>query len=129
MNGQRRSNGASCRMNSFPTKASLTTYTCTITLIVNTSAQSPINPLEHTMTFYELVNVAQAIASRIDVQWGFFITIHMALLGGALFLGNAVPKPGKIVAAILRRVALCIFAISLFTIASRPRDNSKTTVI
>lgn len=48
------------------------------------------------MTFYELMDIATAVANRIDVQWGFFITIHMALLGGIFFIDKPIPLIGKL---------------------------------
>ena len=50
------------------------------------------------MNFYELVDVSQSIASRMDVQWGFFVSIHLALLGGVFFIDRPVPVHGKVAA-------------------------------
>jgi hypothetical protein len=33
-----------------------------------------------------------------DVQWGFFVSIHLALLGGVFFIDRPVPVHGKLAA-------------------------------
>ena len=38
------------------------------------------------MTLYELFDLATSTANRGDVQWGLFITIHMALFGGIIYV-------------------------------------------
>lgn len=53
------------------------------------------------MDFFELVNVAQSVAARIDVQWGFFLTIHMALLGGIIYVDRPLSVVEKTVAIII----------------------------
>ncbi|WP_286828264.1 MULTISPECIES: hypothetical protein [Kordiimonas] len=49
------------------------------------------------MTLYELMDLAQSISSRIDVQWGFFITIHLALLGGIIYVDRPLKKAEKLI--------------------------------
>ena len=62
------------------------------------------------MTFYELIDVAQSVAARIDVQWGFFLTFHLALLGGIVYVDRPLSKMKKGVAVVLYSV----FAIMSF---------------
>lgn len=38
------------------------------------------------MTPSELLEVAIAIGNRIDVQWGLFITVHLAIFGGIIYV-------------------------------------------
>jgi hypothetical protein len=38
------------------------------------------------MTAYELFDIALGISNRIDVQWGLFITIHLAIFGGIIYV-------------------------------------------
>jgi hypothetical protein len=38
------------------------------------------------MTPYELLMIAAGINNRIDVQWGLFISIHLALFGGIIYV-------------------------------------------
>ena len=53
------------------------------------------------MTLFELVLISQDIAARVDVQWGFFITVHMALFGGIVYVDRPLKVPEKWVAMIL----------------------------
>ena len=50
------------------------------------------------MTLYELINLIQNIGFRIDAQWGFFLTVHMALFGGIIYVDRPLRKTEKIVA-------------------------------
>lgn len=61
------------------------------------------------MTFYELIDVAQSVAARIDVQWGFFLTMHMALLGGIIYVDRPLSTTEK---------SLAIFLYSVFAVMS-----------
>ena len=56
------------------------------------------------MTPYELIDIAQSVSARIDVQWGFFLTIHMALLGGIIYVDRPLSVMEK------------TFAVALYTI-------------
>jgi len=53
------------------------------------------------MSLYELVIISQGVSDRIDVQWGFFITIHMALFGGIVYVDRPLKLPEKWVAIFL----------------------------
>jgi hypothetical protein len=64
------------------------------------------------MSAYELIDIAQSIASRIDVQWGFFLTIHLALLGGIIYVDRPLSATEKTFAVGLYSV----FAVMNFRI-------------
>lgn len=53
------------------------------------------------MTLYELFDISQGISDRIDVQWGFFITVHMALFGGIVYVDRPLKLAEKWVAMLL----------------------------
>ena len=53
------------------------------------------------MTLYELIDLSQNIGNRVDVQWGFFLTVHMALFGGIIYVDRPLRKAEKIVAIVL----------------------------
>ena len=38
------------------------------------------------MTLYELFDITISIGNRIDIQWGLFITVHMAIFGGIIYV-------------------------------------------
>ena len=38
------------------------------------------------MTAYEIISVAQSTGDRLDAQWAMFITVHLALLGGIIYV-------------------------------------------
>jgi hypothetical protein len=38
------------------------------------------------MSLHGLIAISQGVSDRIDVQWGSFITIHMALFGGIIYV-------------------------------------------
>jgi hypothetical protein len=64
------------------------------------------------MSTYELIDIAQSVASRIDVQWGFFLTIHLALLGGIIYVDRPLSTTEKTFAVTL----YSIFAVMNFRI-------------
>lgn len=64
------------------------------------------------MTPYELIDIAQSVSARIDVQWGFFLTIHMALLGGIIYVDRPLSTTEKIIAVAL----YTLFAVANFRI-------------
>ena len=53
------------------------------------------------MTLYELIELSQGIGYRIDAQWGFFLTVHMALFGGIIYVDRPLRKTEKLVAVAL----------------------------
>ena len=53
------------------------------------------------MDLYNLIELTQNIGFRIDAQWGFFLTVHMALFGGIIYVDRPLRKTEKIVAIAL----------------------------
>ena len=53
------------------------------------------------MTPYELFDISLALGNRIDVQWGLFLSVHLALLGGIVFADRSLRRPEKIGAAVI----------------------------
>lgn len=47
------------------------------------------------MTPYELFDLAISTANRADVQWGLFITVHMALFGGIIYVDRPLKRLEK----------------------------------
>jgi len=47
------------------------------------------------MSVYELFDIATATANRADLQWGLFITIHMALFGGIVYVDRPLKRLEK----------------------------------
>ena len=47
------------------------------------------------MSAYELFDIATATANRADLQWGLFITIHMALFGGIVYVDRPLKRLEK----------------------------------
>jgi hypothetical protein len=50
------------------------------------------------MALFELIELTQNIGFRVDAQWGFFLTVHMALFGGIIYVDRPLQKTEKIVA-------------------------------
>ncbi len=50
------------------------------------------------MTAYELISITLSIGNRIDIQWGMFITVHMALFGAIIYVDRPLRTPEKIAA-------------------------------
>ena len=50
------------------------------------------------MEFYKTIEIAITSGNRIDAQWGFFITIHLAILGGIIYVDRPLSIIEKIVA-------------------------------
>ena len=51
------------------------------------------------MTAYELLDISQSIGNRVDVQWGLFITVHLAIFGGVIYVDRplrALEKAGAL---------------------------------
>ena len=47
------------------------------------------------MTLYELFDLANSAANRADIQWGLFITIHMAIFGGIIYVDRPLRRSEK----------------------------------
>ncbi len=48
------------------------------------------------MTPYELFDLMISIANRADIQWGLFITIHMAIFGGIIYVDRPLTRSEKV---------------------------------
>ncbi|MBL4827938.1 MAG: hypothetical protein JKY66_09550 [Spongiibacteraceae bacterium] len=67
------------------------------------------------MTAYQLIDITSNIGNRIDVQWILFVTVHMALFGGIIY----VDRPLRL----LEKIATCFiytgFACLNYIVISR----------
>ncbi len=53
------------------------------------------------MTPYELFDLVIATANRVDIQWGLFITVHMAIFGGIIYVDRPLSRSEKVGALII----------------------------
>ena len=53
------------------------------------------------MTPYELLDLALSLSNRIDTHWSLFITVHLALMGGIIYVDRPLQKNEKIVAVVI----------------------------
>ena len=53
------------------------------------------------MNAFELISLVHYIGSRLDIQMGFFITIHLALFGGIIYVDRPLRVVEKCVALFL----------------------------
>lgn len=53
------------------------------------------------MTPYELFDLMVSIANRLDIQWGLFITVHMAIFGGIIYVDRPLTRSEKVGALIV----------------------------
>lgn len=53
------------------------------------------------MSIYELIELTQSLNNRIDIQWGLFITVHMALFGGIIYIDRPLRIIEKIPALLI----------------------------
>lgn len=47
------------------------------------------------MTAFELIEALLAFQNRLDVQWGVFITVHLALFGGIIYIDRPLRRSEK----------------------------------
>jgi Ca2+/Na+ antiporter len=59
------------------------------------------------VTGYEIIDIALSIGNRIDLQWGLFITVHVALLGAIVYIDRPLRRVEKIAALLM----YCGFAL------------------
>ena len=64
------------------------------------------------MTPYEIIIVAQNTGTRLDAQWAVFITVHLALLGGIIYVDRPLRRFEK-VGAIAIYAAFAFFSYRL----------------
>lgn len=80
------------------------------------------------MNFYEMVDVALSIGNRMDAQWGFFISIHLALLGGVFFVDKPVSLRGKLVTMSVY-VLFAVFNFRALRLQQRLLDQTYTDIV
>ena len=49
------------------------------------------------MTAYELLDLALSLSNRLDTHWTLFITVHLALIGGIIYVDRPLNTKEKIV--------------------------------
>jgi hypothetical protein len=59
------------------------------------------------LTPYELIDLALGATNRIDVQWGLFISVHLALFGGIIY----VERPLRMVEKAAALFVYLLFAV------------------
>jgi len=52
------------------------------------------------MTPAEVVEILMLVGNRIDLQWGMFITVHLALFGGLIYVDRPLRKMEKFAAMV-----------------------------
>jgi deoxyhypusine synthase len=53
------------------------------------------------MSPYELLDLALSLSNRIDNHWTLFITVHLALIGGLIYVDRPLLKNEKLAAVII----------------------------
>lgn len=53
------------------------------------------------MTAYEIIQLLIAFENRLDVQWGVFITVHLALFGGIIYIDRPLRRGEKVAAMLI----------------------------
>ena len=53
------------------------------------------------MTPYELIDLALSLSNRIDTHWTLFISVHLALIGGIIYVDRPLSKKEKSAAIIV----------------------------
>jgi len=53
------------------------------------------------MTPYELLDLALSLSNRIDTHWTLFISVHLALIGGIIYVDRPLFRNEKIAAIII----------------------------
>ena len=53
------------------------------------------------MDAYQLIDITMSISNRIDLHWGLFITVHMALLGAIIYIDRPLVGAEKIGAIVM----------------------------
>jgi hypothetical protein len=48
------------------------------------------------MDVYQLLDIAVSLSNRLDTHWTLFITVHMALIGGIIYVDRPLQKSEKI---------------------------------
>lgn len=50
------------------------------------------------MDIYQLLDLTISLSNRIDTHWTLFITVHLALIGGIIYVDRPLKKSEKVVA-------------------------------
>ena len=50
------------------------------------------------MQIFELLEIAVSLSNRLDTHWTLFITVHLALIGGIIYVDRPLQKSEKIAA-------------------------------
>jgi len=53
------------------------------------------------MTPYELLDLALSLSNRIDTHWTLFISVHLALIGGIIYVDRPLFKKEKVAALLI----------------------------
>ena len=53
------------------------------------------------MSAYELLQIAVSLSNRLDTHWTLFITVHLALIGGIIYVDRPLFKSEKVVAILI----------------------------
>ena len=92
------------------------------------------------MTVFEVLSVAISTGNRVDIQLGLFITVHLAIFGGILYVDRPLRLPEKIGAiaiyvpfALLHyrimRQQLNLLTSAYFEVAERAATNDTNNVL
>ncbi|WGO97868.1 hypothetical protein QFX18_17810 [Saccharophagus degradans] len=76
------------------------------------------------MTLYELLDLNLSAGTRIDVQLSIFITVHLAIFGGIIYVDRPLREKEKITSLII----YTIFALLNYHIMKNQLDISKSLV-
>ena len=53
------------------------------------------------MDIYQLLDLTISLSNRIDTHWTLFITVHLALIGGIIYVDRPLKKSEKVVAIVV----------------------------
>lgn len=53
------------------------------------------------MEMYQLLDIAVSLSNRLDTHWTLFISVHLALIGGIIYVDRPLQKPEKIAALLV----------------------------
>ncbi len=71
------------------------------------------------MTPYELLDLALSLSNRIDTHWALFISVHLALIGGIIYVDRPLSKREKALIGLAVAVTVqCPYCIDAYTNSS-----------
>lgn len=53
------------------------------------------------MEIYQLLDIAVSLSNRLDTHWTLFITVHLALIGGIIYVDRPLQRSEKIAALLV----------------------------